>query len=90
MGVGVAWPDEWGCFFCFLFCAGVGVSRLVRWTPARGQEGQEYQFCFSAIGWTNVSSAAVKVAINLAGNTRHMYVICSMEYVYGMWMKYEI
>lgn len=45
---------------------GVGVSRLVRWTPARGQEGQEYQFCFSAIGWTNVSSAAVKVAINLA------------------------
>ena len=34
---------------------GVGQSRLLRWTPVRGQEGRDYLLCFTAVGWSNAS-----------------------------------
>jgi len=36
--------------------SGLGASRVVRWTPAKGQEGQDYHLCFRAVGWSNVSN----------------------------------
>jgi len=43
--------------------AGLAFSRVVRWTPSRGQEGQDYHLCFSALGFTNTSAPAVRLSI---------------------------
>ena len=43
--------------------AGLALSRLVQWTPAKGQEGQDYHLCFSAVGFTNTTQPAMAQAI---------------------------
>jgi len=39
--------------------AGLAFNRVVRWTPSRGQEGQDYHLCFSALGFTNTTAPAM-------------------------------
>ena len=80
---------------------GLGVSRLVRWTPTRGQEGSDYKMCFSAVVFSNTTAggSAIQVAdrrcyvvhvarcryCTLAGDTLESIALAVHTHWYQLW-----